>query len=85
MPPVPDPDDDGVWDQNVAALDAFLSVATQWRMVPLATGRLIATGLDYQAARAGIEMTGTDITPDLWFDVRMIEAGAMGAMNEDGK
>lgn len=72
----------GVWPENVAAVKAFLAVATQWRFRPLGEGRSLATGLDYTAARAGLEMDGIKVTPDLWSKIRVIEAGAVVAMNE---
>jgi hypothetical protein len=59
---------------------AFLAVATQWRVVAGATG-FIVTGLDYAAARAGMEGDGIEVTPRLWGDVRIIEAGALQEFN----
>jgi hypothetical protein len=65
----------------VAALEAFLCIATQWRMAGLADGTVHITGLDYTAARAGLELAGVDMTPALWTEVRTIEIGARAAMN----
>ena len=59
---------------------AFLAVATQWRVVSGAAG-LVVTGLDYAGARAGMKGMGIEITPSLWGDVRIIEAGALQEMN----
>lgn len=70
----------GVWAENVPAVTAFLAVATQWRVAAGATG-LLVTGLDYGGARAGIEALGIAITPRLWGDLQVIEAGALAEMN----
>ena len=71
---------EGVWAQHVPAMVAFLAVAGQWRVV--ATGsRVMALGLDYAAARAGLDLAGIEMTPRLWEQVRVIEAGAMETMN----
>jgi hypothetical protein len=70
----------GVWAENVAAVTAFLAVSTQWRVAAGATG-LVITGLDYAGVRAGIEAIGIEITPRLWGDVQMIEAGALAELN----
>jgi hypothetical protein len=34
-------------------------------------------GLDYAAARAGLEAEGIEVTPEVWRDLRAIEAGAV--------
>lgn len=46
---------------------------------------LITTGLDYAGARAGLEMAGIEVTPDLWADLQVIEAGALAGMREDNQ
>lgn len=75
-------DDGGVWCDNQRAVEAFLAVTTQWHMIGTADGRLVATGLDYAGVRAGLDLAGIEVTPDLWPEIRVIEAGAMEAMNE---
>jgi Phage related hypothetical protein (DUF1799) len=74
-------DDDGVWPDNVPAVLAFLQGVTQWRVTALAMGGLLVTGLDYGALRAGLDAAEVEVTPALWGDIRMIEGGAMAAMN----
>ena len=66
------------------ALHAFLHVATQWRVVGSGDGTLRRTGLDYQGARAGLDLAGVPVTPDLWSDIKLIEAGAIAAGLEEG-
>ena len=73
--------DDGVWPDNIPAVAAFLAVATQWRMVAGDAGST-AIGLDYAGARAGLDASGIAVTPDLWTGLRLVESGALSAMNE---
>lgn len=83
-----EPDDDGIWDTHVPAFQAFQVVAGQWRtqvvtitaMGTTAT-RVLWIGLDYAAARSGLELAGIAITPDLWSEVRDIETGAIEELN----
>ena len=70
----------GLWPENEAAVLAFLGVASQFRCAPLGDG-LHWLGLDYQGARAGWQLAGEEITPDLWTQVQLIEAGALAALN----
>lgn len=72
-------DQDGVWPEHVAALEAFLSVQHQWRLS--GSGRVL--GLDYASVRAGFDLAGIEMTPDLWSDVQLIERGACAALNGD--
>ncbi|MDT9702068.1 DUF1799 domain-containing protein, partial [Streptomyces sp. P17] len=62
-------------------LNAFLTVATQWRMVAGPTGAR-AIGLDYAGAKAGLQMSDTPCPPALWSQLRLIERGALAALNE---
>lgn len=73
--------DDGVWFENAPAVRAFLSIDTQWRFAAVGIGGMVAIGLDYQGARAGLELAGIEVTPELWADLRVIEAAAGEAMN----
>nr|RDS96960.1 hypothetical protein DWF04_03920 [Cereibacter sphaeroides f. sp. denitrificans] len=73
--------DEGVWPENVAAVQAFLFVATQWRWVGGGMGGLMAIGLDYAGARAGLDLAGVEVTPALWHELTLIEAGALAALN----
>lgn len=81
---------DGValWDIHQAAWSAWQVVCGQWRTqaatvasMGASVSRVVWIGLDYQAARAGLEMSGVNITPDLWTEVRAIEAGAIEELN----
>lgn len=62
-------------------MQAFASLVTQWRIVPLASGRLHYCGLDYAGARAGLDLAGVSLTPGLWDDLRTMELAAREAAN----
>lgn len=74
-------DTTGIWESNVQAVHAFLTIDSQFRMTGLARGGVLVQGLDYSGARAGLELAGVAATPDLWSDIQMIEAGAVGELN----
>ena len=67
------------------ALHAFLLVSTQFRMVCPGDGSIRRTGLDYTAARAGLDLAGVAVTAELWFDLQLIEAGAVEAGHEEAR
>jgi hypothetical protein len=66
----------------VAALEAFLTVATQWRHVCPGDGTVRRAGLDYAGVRAGLDLAGIAMTPVLWSQVYLIEMGALAAGHE---
>lgn len=72
--------DDGIWAQHVPALEAFLVVCRQWRVVAGMSGAAYI-GLDYTAAKAGLKLAGIEVSPETWADLRDIEAGALEALN----
>lgn len=72
----------GVWPVNAPATRAFLSVCNQWRTVSLGLAGAMVTGLDYTAARAGLDMAGISVTPELWAQIQAIESGALAEMKE---
>ncbi|WP_226779508.1 DUF1799 domain-containing protein [Oceaniglobus trochenteri] len=69
------------WSCHLAALRAFEAVSGQWRVATLGMGGLIWMGLDHGAVRAGLELAGIVMTPDLWEEVRGIELGALEVLN----
>lgn len=52
------------------------------RLLSLAGGGMHALGLDYAGARAGLGLAGVEVTQALWAEIRVIEAGAVAALNE---
>lgn len=73
-------DHTGIWPEHVAAVEAYLTVQTQWR-ISLGMAGLYAEGLDYQGVEAGLRMAGIEVTPELWAELRLIESGARDAKN----
>lgn len=71
----------GIWREHWPALQAYLAISTQWRMVADFNTGPRAIGLDYAAAEVGLKFAGIEMTPDLWSDVKLIEIGARSAMN----
>lgn len=71
-----------IWPENWNIVLAFATVVTQWRIVALPSGRLFYAGLDYAGVRAGLEAEQIELTPDLWADIRTMEAAAREAANE---
>ncbi|MGZ9811288.1 DUF1799 domain-containing protein [Pseudoroseicyclus sp. H15] len=72
---------EGVWPENAEAVSAFLRVCNQWRVTEGMGGRLWI-GLDYAAARDGLDAAAIAVTPDLWAALQLVEAGATRALNE---
>ncbi|MGK7664260.1 MULTISPECIES: DUF1799 domain-containing protein [unclassified Marinovum] len=72
-----------MWAENEAAYHAFLHVSGQWRATSRGLGGTYWIGLDYAAVRAGLELSGIEITPETWTDLRLIEFGALGEMNRE--
>jgi hypothetical protein len=73
-------DEGGLWPENAAVAEAFLSVATQWRTAPAGPG-WVAIGLDYAAVRVGLRAAGLKVTPALWSGLRVMEDAAREALN----
>lgn len=79
---------DGVWPENEPAVLAWLIVQTQWRVAAvgsLAGGGIVWLGLDYAAARAGLDAAGIDTTPALWSDLQIMEGAACELLNARSK
>lgn len=68
-----------VWPENWAAFQAFLDVNTQW-----ITGMSGPTGLDYERVRAGLDMAGVQVTPELFQKLRILEAAVLNALSKKG-
>ncbi|MFD1914112.1 DUF1799 domain-containing protein [Halodurantibacterium flavum] len=78
------PEPDGLWPDHVDAALAFLAISGQWRGLALADGSVRWIGLDYTAAQAGLALAGLTVTPELWSEIRLIEAGAVEELNRRG-
>ena len=62
-------------------VDAFVAVSSQWRLVPLPSGRVHWQGLDYAGARAGLEQAQILLTPSQWVGVQIMEREAAAVLN----
>lgn len=62
---------------------AFLRVATQWRYVCPGDGSVRHSGLDYSGVRAALDMAEIEVTPDLFAELQVIEAGALSPETGD--
>ncbi len=81
-------EDDGLWPEHLPAWTAWCAVSGQWRTQALSSleaTRLLWLGLDYTAARAGLDLAGIEMTPGLWAEVRDIESGAIEELNARGR
>jgi hypothetical protein len=77
-----------LWADHQAAWRAWCEVSGQWRTVGLGTMErawLFWMGLDYGAAKAGLELAGIEVSPETWADLRVIEEGAIEEMNRRGR
>lgn len=87
---------EGIWPEHAGIARAFLAVCSQWRVTPVSgggvagpAGAMIAPtvplylGLDYAAVRAGLDAELIEVTPTLWQGLRVMEAEACKALNED--
>lgn len=70
-----------VWPENWEVLEAFLSVSTQWRAIGRADGSVYWQGLDYASVAAGLNGLGLAATPQIWADLKVMEAAARNRLN----
>ena len=76
-----EPETTEIWADHLPAFEAFLAVCGQWRVCAVEK-RIVAVALDYTAAKAGLELAGMTITPEVWAQVQTIETAALKAMRE---
>lgn len=62
-----------------ATLALFLSMGTQWRWCPVSGQRL---GMDYAAIAPTASLQGTELTPMVFHDLRLMEHAALSALAE---
>ncbi len=77
----PDTGSEGLWPENIPAAEAFVAISGQMRCVPGLMSRPHWLGLDYAGSEAGLRLAGIEMTPQLWSEVRVIEAAATAALN----
>lgn len=75
------PPDYEVWPENVPIVQAFLAITTQWRINTFSTGKAYWQGLDYAAAKAGLELANIKLSPREWAGVQSMERAACAVLN----
>lgn len=73
-----------VWDINVEALNLFLAVQSQWRVIAVGmAGTIVWLGLDYAGVDVFMRRAGiADAEGALFSDLLVMESAAMGAFAE---
>lgn len=82
-----DEDDDdgtGIWPEHEKAVTAFVRVSTQWVWVSPGDGTSRRVGLHYGNVEVALRNAGIEMTPDLFSDLQVLEAGALQAASEGG-
>ncbi|WP_366847302.1 DUF1799 domain-containing protein [Pseudophaeobacter sp.] len=77
----PPENNEGVWECNLPAVEAFFDAATQFKRIGLADGSTRSLGLDYGGARAAWDLAGVEMNPELFGQVQIIEHGALAEWN----
>lgn len=85
---VPEPQAVEIWEEHIPAWRAWCAVSGQLRGLALSTmeaAKIIWQGLDYTAAKAGLDLAGIEVSPSVWDEVRTIEAAAVEELNRRGR
>lgn len=64
------------------SVKGFTAAATQWRWVSFGFAKPLRVGLDYAGLRAALALEGIAETPELFGDIRIMEAAALAALSE---
>lgn len=70
-----------MWRENWDIVIAFLSVASQWQVLPLASGATYWLGLNYSSVEIGLSKAEIKLTPAQWRGLRIMETAARDALN----
>ena len=62
-------------------VDLWLAIASQWRTIALANGRVYFECLDRAAVKVDLDLAALTVTPDQWGALRIMEAAARSALN----
>ena len=77
--------EDGVWHEHAVAVGLFASVSTQWRTCTFGGGmagaRVLWIGLDYAALKMIADMEDVALVPELFEQLRIMEAAAAALLN----
>ena len=84
LPTPEEPGEVAIWDAHLPAWKAWCAVSGQMRTQALSTmdgARIVWLGLDYAGARAGLDLAGIGVSPEIWDEVRTIEGAAIEELN----
>lgn len=70
-----------MWPENMAIVDAWMMVCSQWNTQTLATGAVLWHGLRYEGVKASLEMAEVTLTRPQWAGLRLMERVAASALN----
>ncbi|GIX17697.1 MAG: hypothetical protein KatS3mg119_1883 [Rhodothalassiaceae bacterium] len=70
-----------IWPENVAAVQMWLAVQTQWRIDPAGQ----PTGLNYAGVAAAIEMAGIRDRARMWEAICLMERETLLALSREGR
>lgn len=70
--------DFGIWPENVATLQTFMSLKTQWRVGPL--GGFL--GLDYPGVQAALALRRVKKPGQVFEDLQAMERAALEVLNK---
>ncbi len=86
--PEEEPEAVELWEMHIDAWRAWCAVSGQMRAQALSTmesARIIWLGLDYAAAKTGLDLGGIEVDPETWDEVRTIEGAAIEELNRRGR
>ena len=75
--------EDGLWPEHAEAVEIFVLLSDFWRLNPRANSNHVFLGLDRVQAEAELRLSGIAVTPERWAEIRLIELGAVAALNGD--
>ncbi len=81
-----DADSFEIWPENIAALELFLELSTQWRAIAGAAG-VVMQGLGYADIEACMRLQGIRARDraGLFLDLRIMERAALQVMNDGSR
>ena len=88
LPPDEEPAAVEIWEDHIPAWNAWCAIGGQMRGLSISTlaGAYVEwLGLDYGAAKAGLDLAGIEVSPKIWNEVRVIEGAAIEELNRRGR
>lgn len=70
-----------VWPENMAVVDAWMIVNSQWNALSLANGQVLWLGLRYGDAKVSLDQAAIALTPEQWSRLRLMERVAAATLN----